>query len=346
MNRLQKSNSVWLGFDIKLSPHSGFKPQKIQFWKPEAFKNQKPEAPFTYMSDALVGLSLIHLNTYFRSPVAHPELNLQFCDQAWRSLDPHIELFQRSRPRLQSLRKGSKPQDQAVIDAFERIASENIECSMHPWGLDLQNLATLVDAIDHLEGKTKKPLLYNFDLTLEKSFVQKLHFLHSLLFHLRALIALDFNAHVQDVSHEAVKVDSITDYVQRAEYIANDALLYWQFLKHEEKMPETTFLSLKKTFQQLSHNGACLIENLPKSHINELSKDGFTESLYSLQMDWLLGSDAGLIFRIREELYGLKEGYDRVFWPEAEGRSAKKKNSLAVNCQVTSRDLGDQSIAV
>jgi hypothetical protein len=45
------------------------------------------------------------------------------------------------------------------------------------------------------------------------------------------------------------------------------------------------------------------------------------------------------LFRLREELYGLVEGYDKVFYPEMEGKPAQPARALNVNVQVTPETL-------
>ena len=92
-------------------------------------------------------------------------------------------------------------------------------------------------------------------------------------------------------------------------------------------------------FKSYSHNGFCLIESLPKSFIQSLHQEELEESLYIAQMDWLLGTDAGLLFRIREELFGLREGYQKIFWPDAEGRPEQYQTSLEVSCHLTANDI-------
>jgi hypothetical protein len=219
-----------------------------------------------------------------------------------------------------------------LVEYFERNFTDTLDSSLHPWGVDLSHLCHLVEAIDHLETKMAQPLLYNFNLKFSRPVVEKLHYLHSMLFSLRSLVAMDYNAHSQDPTHEACKVDSITDYLSKAEYVANDALLYYTFKKQNGRMKPEVFETLEKAFKSYSHNGYCLIEALPKSFLSTLRKEELEESLYIAQMDWLLGTDAGLLFRIREELYGLMEGYEKVFWPDAEGHSHQQQSHLSVNC--------------
>jgi hypothetical protein len=336
MKKQSSQDQVWLGFDIKVEAGPLLRPRQIHFWKDTDFKHSVPEEPFHYFSDALVGLALVHLNQHLKNPFSAPKMNFSFCHEAWLALEPHHELFERSQPRVQALRHHSKESSSSLSLAqyFERNFTETLEESIHTWGMDLTHLSHLVEAIDYLETKMEQPLLYNFNLKFSKTVVEKLHYLHSLLFNLRSLMAMDYNAHSQDPTHEACKVDSISDYLSKAEYVANDALLYHCFKKQKDRMKPEAFETLAKSFKTYSHNGVCLIENLPKSFLNSMSAEELEETLYIVQMDWLLGTDAGLLFRVREELYGLIDGYEKVFWPDVNGRPGQEQSSLSVNCQL------------
>jgi hypothetical protein len=334
MKKMSSQDQIWLGFDVKVEPGPILRPQKIQFWKEDDFKHSQPEHPFHYFSDALVGLAAIHLSPHHKHPFWGPQMNFPFAHEAWLALEPHHELFERSQPRVSALRNHMKNTPAPLAEYFERNFTETLDSSIHPWGIDLGHLCHLIEAIDYLETKMAQPLLYNFHLKLNKPVVDRLHYLYSMLFNLRALVALDFNSHCADAAHEACKVDSITDYIPKAEYVANDALLYWSFKKQESNMKAEAYQALEKTFKTFSHNGTCLIDALPKSFLNSLNKEELEETLYIVQMDWLFGTDAGLLFRIREELYGLLEGYEKVFWQDISGKPAQKQSHLAVSCQI------------
>ncbi len=334
MKKASAQDQVWLGFDIKVEAGPVLRPQKIEFWKKDEYNGAQPEEPFHYFSDALVGLSLVHLNQSLKTPFTTPNMNFPFCHEAWMALEPHRELFERSQPRVSALRAHMKSSAPALVEYFERNFTDTLDSALHPWGVDLNHLCHLVEAIDYMETKMSQPLLYNFNLKFSRPVVEKLHYLHSMLFNLRALVALDYNAHSQDAAHEACKVDSITDYLSKAEYVANDALLYHTFMKQKDRMKPEAFEALEKAFKSYSHNGYCLIEALPKSFLNSLRTEELEESLYIVQMDWLLGTDAGLLFRVREELYGLLEGYEKIFWPDAQGRAVQNQSNLSVSCQI------------
>ena len=155
---------------------------------------------------------------------------------------------------------------------------------------------------------------------------------------------MDHNAYVQDPTHEALRVDSITDYLPRADYIANDAILYWQFQKLHKQIPELAQQQMESAFHRFSHHAVCLITQMPPSFIEKLTLGKLEDALYLAQMDWLFGTESGLLFRVREELFGLLDGYDRVFWPELESRSPKNSHRLSVNCQVHEKDWVQLSV--
>lgn len=334
MKKNSSQDQVWLGFDIKVDAGPVLKPLKIEFWKEEDFKNAKPETPFHYFADALLGLATVHLSPDLKNPFSGPKMNFPFCHEAWLALEPHHALFERSQARVTALRHHVTDSPASLVDYFERNFTDTLDSAIHPWGIDLGHLCHLIEAIDYLETKMDQPLLYNFGMKLSRPVIEKLHYLHSMLFNLRSLVALDYNAHSQDPTHEACKVDSITDYIPKAEYVTNDALIYFNFKKQKDNMKAEIFENLQRHFKSYSHNSYCLIEALPKSFLSSMRNDELEESLYIVQMDWLLGTEAGLLFRIREELYGLLEGYEKVFWPDAESRPHQKQSHLSVSCQV------------
>jgi hypothetical protein len=333
-----------MGFDIQTASGPILQPTQIQYWKDHQFKNTTPETPFYYKADALLGLSLIHLNKHLQNPFSSPKMNYPFAHESWLALEPHHEMFSRALPRMQALKQKIKTETSPEVRRFEDSFSEILSNSLQPWGMDLAELTGLVKSIDFLETKLSSPLLFNFKISFSKEFAEKLHYLHSLLFNLRALIAMDYNAYIQDPTFEAVRVDSISDYLPKSEYVANDSLMYWQFVKLQEEMPAPTFKKMAAAFNSYSHNATCLIDNLPKSFLNSVPAGDLEDTLYLVQMDWLLGTDCGLLFKIREELFGIIEGYEHVFWPDLDGKPHKPSHALSVNCQVTENDL-NQTIA-
>lgn len=341
-----KHKSLRLGFDVSMEKGSTWKPLKVQFWNQEdSYSKFKPSAPFKYMGDALVGLSLVKLNHYIKSPVATPHLDYSFAFDAWKALDPHIELYERSQPRVRALQSHLAVVNPDLCAEFENHFNEHFEMALKPWGVDLTALWPLLDSFQWFENKVGAPLLYNFGLNFSKPFTEKLHSLYSFLYHLRSIVAVDHNAHTEDPSHEGVKVDAITDYLPRAEYVVNDALLYWNFKKFSQpfagpKTPDSRVEKLfvnpmEKAFQKYSHNACCLVDNLPKDFISSMNPVELEEAFYLVQMDWLLGSPAGLLFKIREEIFALQSGYEKIFWKDVEPQFHAKPVSLHLCCELT-----------
>lgn len=339
------SHSIWMGFDISTSSSPILHPSKINYWQNHEFKNKNPEAPFYFKADALLGLSLIQLNSHLKNPFSSPKMNYPFANEAWLTLEPHFEIHTRTQPRLMAFKKHIQTESSKHVQKFESSFTEAINQSMQPWGVDLGELTSLIQAIDYLETNIEQPLLFNFKLKLEKTVTQKLHYLYSMLFHLRALIAMDYNAHIQDSAFEAIKIDSISDYLPKAEYVSNDSMMYWNFKRLKSEMPEATFNKIQFNFHQYSHNATCLIESIPNSYLQTIPAQDLEDTLYLIQMDWLFGTDSGLLFRVREELFGLLDGYENIFWPELIGKPHQPAHSLSVNCQLTEKDLNPTSAA-
>jgi len=332
----------WFGYDVVSASGNFPRPQRIEFWKDRDFNNLAPEVPLHYKADALLGLSLYLLHHGWNSKHLPPHGGKpdSLTQDLWKSLEPHYELFLRAQPRVSALRR-DKSLSSPFAPAFEKSFTEILDDAAQKDGWNLEALQPIMDLVDDLEIKLERPLLYDFSFQVSPEMRTKLHWLHSCLFHLRTLIAIDYNAYIHDATHEAVKVDSITDYVARAEYVANDALLYWNFKKMRERLPADAATDLEQHFLTYSHNGAYLIESLPKSFLSAMNAEELEESLYLVQMDWLLGTDAGLLFRIREELYGLHEGYENIFWRDVIDQAPKATSEgLSIQCELTESVLG------
>jgi len=56
-------------------------------------------------------------------------------------------------------------------------------------------------------------------------------------------------------------------------------------------------------------------------------------------MDWLLGAPGGLMFKIREELFGAKEGMEKVFWPDQEFSKSKEAKVLSYQCHLNEKKV-------
>lgn len=344
-----KKDKIQLGYEVIVEKGPIAKPVALEFWKnPTEHSKWTQTTPFKYMADALVGLSVFKMNDYLKSPLMCPNMNYNFCAEAWRGLDPHFELYQRTAARVNSLKEQTPKPGSHHLETLENSLTEIITQAQKPWGLDLKELFAITDAVAHFENKSGSPLIYNFGITFSKSLSEKLLSLFSCLFHLRSLVALDYNAHTHDATFEALKVDAITDYLQKPDYIVHDALLYLNFKRLSQPFAsrkddvriEKLFVSpMQKAFEQYTHNAYSLIEQLPKSFLSSLNHAELEDALYLVQTDWLLGSDAGVLFKIREELFGLEYGYEKIFWHDLEKKQSFKPANLSICCEVDESDL-------
>lgn len=336
-----KSKSKSFDYELKMENGSILKPTSVEFYKGSG-RDHTPHKPFKYHSDVLVALSFTNIHKSLGSESLY---SLDSSMDFWRGMEPHYELYGRSRKRVVALTEQASSVSENLIEKIERKWNNVLKDVFAKDKVNINELQQLLPLIDYLEDHLQKPLLYNFSLTFSPEFQQRLILLYSFVSNIRALVALDHNSFIEDASHEALKMDSITDYLAKPEYVVNDALLYFHFRKlfvpfvtgrsSDVKIEKLLFKPLDSHFQKFSHNACQLIENLPPSFLNQLNPVELEQALYLIQMDWLLGSEAGLIFKIREELFGLQEGYEKVFWPEYDFRGHKHSTRLHVCCHAS-----------
>ena len=355
-----KKSQIQMGIEIKTKSGSILRPHQIHFWDlncpathsaiPKHFTGTTPHHPFKYFTDAILGLCYHRMNDFkFLAPE-----DKKFATQAYNAFDPYSTLFTKSAPRVKALRKEMK-NPFGKYEAFEKKMMAVWEKAFNQPTVQFADLNAVLECLSEFEHSLDVPFLYNFSIQFSDKFNEKLICFYSFLFHLRALVALDHNAHVDDSSFESIKCDSISDYLPKSDYTINDALLYWQFQKlstpfvgHKDKDTriEKLFVDpMLRSFNQYNHNACCLIDQLPKTFLNSLSPNELEEALHHVQMDWLLGSESGMLFKIREELYGIAEGYDKIFWHEVSASSAKKATSLNISFNLNEKDLSKEFVA-
>lgn len=346
---MSNSHKINFNFELLLKKGSVPTPAQLKFWNPNTNKSNLGSPPLKYMADALVGLSFFRMNPFLRSPLFNPQTQFQFQEEAFKALDPHYEIYQKYQAKKLELTQYVPKIEKNIIENFEKKFSAILASAQQPWGMEFKDLFTLIDLISELESDSKTLLLYSYNFEFSKNFNQQLQSLYSLLFHVRCLAAVDYNAHTTDPTFEAIKVDSISDYLPKPEYVVNDALLYWNFTKlshpwthgknHDVRIAKLFVKPFENIFNQYSHNACQLIISMPASYWNSLNQTKMEEQLYSLQMSWLLGTDAGLLFKIREELFGLKDGYSQLFWPELQESPEQKPVHLQLSCELKEQDL-------
>lgn len=346
-----KPSSFVMGFEIKTVRGPVLKPVSLEVWNQSSnFADFTPHAPLKFMNDSLVGLQFLKL-TNFANSLKHKD----FVVEATNELCPYAPLFYASADRLFKIQDKLQPTDQKLVNTFEEKWFSYWDSQDFSKGISFNKLDQAFEMISEFESQIKAPLMYNFNLQFSKKFNDHLLSMYSFLFHLRSLIALDHNIHIDDSSFESVKCDSISDYLPRADFTTNDALVYWQFKKlatpfvgHKDKdvRIEKLFVEpMQRAFDQYNHNACALIDQLPQEFLAQHTNADLEQELHQIQMDWLLGSSAGLMFRVREELFGLHHGYDKVFWPEASGQKTKKPTQFKVCFELNKQDFSTNKAA-
>ncbi len=336
-----KSKNKSFDYELKMENGPILKPTEVEFFKNHD-RDHKPHKPFKYHSDVLVALSFANMHRTLDTRCIY---DLESSMDFWRAMEPHYELYGRSRKRVVALTERTENVDSLLTEKIEKKWNDVLKDVFSANKVNVKELQQLVPLIDYLEDHMKKPLLYNFSLSFTPEFQQRLLLLFSFLSNVRSLVALDHNSFIEDATHEAIKMDSITDYLAKPEYVVNDALLFFHFKKlfapfvtgrsSDVKIDKLLHKPLEAHFQKFSHNACQLVENLPATFLNQLNPIELEQALYLIQMDWLLGSEAGLIFKIREELFGISEGYEKIFWPEYDFRGHKHSARLHVCCHAS-----------
>ena len=344
-----KTLSLQMGYEIQTTQTSNspvLKPTGLKIWDQSSkFSEFTPQPPFKYMNDALIGLTFHKMNQF---------KNLTFTDrifaeQSLKALDPYFELYQKSAAKLKPIFQNTKFEYKLACENFEKKFSDFWAQTITADQMNFTFFGKALEIINSFENDLGKPFIYNFSVGFSESFTEKLICFYSLLFHLRTVVALDHNAYVDDTAFETLKCDSITDYLPKADFTVNDAMVYWQFKKlstpfvgHKDKdvRIEKLFVNpMERAFFQYNHNACHLIDQLPPNLLTSSTNTELEDMLHHVQMDWLLGSSAGLLFRLREEVYGLVFGYDKVFWPEATSVKNKKPSCLKICFELNEADV-------
>jgi len=345
------SNLLKMGLEISTESGSVLRPTSLTVSIANSTMfGQVPHKPFKYYTDALIGVCFHKMSSFAQLDPSQKK----FADAAYATLNPYVELFKKSAVRVQSVTK-NKTVDAGKVKNFETQMLSLWKDLFTFDHIDFSKFPKVLNLISDFENQTGVPFLYNFGVDFSPEFKEKLVCFYSLLFNLRSVIAIDHNAYIEDTSIESVKTDCITDYLPKSDYTINDALLFLQFKRlsmpftdHKDKdvrIEKLLVQPLEKAFYQYNHNACCLIDQLPQSFLSSLSMTELEETLHHVQMDWLLGSSSGLLFKIREELFGIIEGYDKVFWPETQNISIKSSSKLVLSFQITTQDLTHGSAA-
>ena len=345
-----------LNFEVCLSADQVGTPVAFQLLEKKEKKVVQFNPSYKFLNDVICGLQFHRMNDF-------SFLNLQeksFAHKALLELDPYHQIYTKCAHQLKS-----------TLGHFEKslpvpklkIEIENLEKGLNDFFLTVFNtrrfqvisLKPLIELINQFEEKLESPLIYHFGLKIKPELVEKLTAFYSFLFHLRTLVALEYNQSTDDSAFENLKCDSISDYIPKSDFTVNDAILYWQFKKlstpftgykdKDSRIEKLLVKPLERAFFQYSHNACALICQLPESYLSQLSLTQLEEQLHNLQMNWLLGSPSGLLFRIREELFGLSEGYSNIFWPEIAGTRKKAATTLTLNVEFSEKDLQKTSQA-
>ena len=310
-----------------------------------------PYSPLPYFTDALLGLSAYKLNLNTKDYVPSTPED-QLISHLWLKLEPMYEVYQRSYQRVRPLLHSKSTLIRTELEqSLEQSLNEIIKQSCTGDGIHFDVLLNLIDSLNYFESKRSHPVLFDTQLQLSETGMNTLHTLNSLLYNLRAISAIYYNSKRKEPLYESLHLDSVKDYFHAPDLLTNETMLYYQFLKLCKKgqINEHIEASMIKAFRNHLPHSHYLVHSLPDNFFSNQNSELLEQSLYTFQIDWLLGSPAGLLYRIREELIGIKEGYENTFWPELHSEeSDEPTNTLHVNCVLDNaqvKQLSNEHIA-
>ncbi len=335
-----------MGFEIKMASGPISTPTQFIPWnKKTDSSDYTPTTTLKYMNDALIGMNYHVLNQFKHLS----NTDTQFIKNYLKNIDPYFEIYAKSSLRLKDVyKKTEQPKPpQKLISDFENEFSQAVDKCFSNDNVQLKFIGEALNILSDFEKKLGNAFLYNFTFEFSENFTGQLISFYSFLFHIRTVTAMNHNDQVSDSAFESIRCDSISDYLARTDYTANDALLYWQFKKlttpfvgvSDVRVEKLLVNPLEQAFFKFNHNACSLVNNLPESFLTTHNAVQLEDALHQIQVDWLLGSSCGLLFRLREEFYGLQHGYDKIFWPEASYSKPQKVATLNFCFELSESDF-------
>lgn len=315
---MQKNSELYINYSLSAVPGTLARPLSLTLHNESTSDHSIEHSPHSL--ETLAGLNLV-------CSLASEDMMDGHHLLALHNLDPHQGLYQNAKARLEAQALHRKNHKILLPPGLFHDFANLLKESIHKHTINIQNLTGLIDLLDLIEAKTRAPLLYNLDLHLPHELSSHLTLLTNLLFYTRALIIQDYNQGCPNFTTEGIRIDSVSDYLPKIDSISNDAAIYSHFRRLEAQMPTLVASRLKDMFQHYSAMGVVLTEMAEGNRNFHNSHKDLHENLNRLQLDWLFGADAGICYRLREELLGVREGYSRTFHLEIpEGYQQQKKH--------------------
>jgi hypothetical protein len=322
-------------FDLVGSQNVLTQPNQVLVRTYHSSRENESSVGLKYQADILAGLNLHWLclpkKLDFKSSPFFEALAI---------LDPHQSLYFSGQERIQSLfrKRHNGLIGQNFVSKIKEILCDGISETR----VDFLKLMPLIPLFEDLERHNQRPLLYNLEMELPKEILEPLHTLANLLFYVRALIVSDCNHQIHDPTFESIRMDSLLDYLPKFESIASDSLIYSHFKRLEAQMPTLVSQRLKDIFHTHTSMGVTLIHSLERIRPAQSLGSDLLESLKRLQVDWLFSTGSGVCYRVREELLGIRDGYQNIFFPDLPQDFKQHNTHWSFDCLVPDSLGGDK----
>lgn len=309
------------------SAHGLFQPQTLKTAISLTRSSSAPPAPAEWrgldcLSDLLLGMNMSYLACLLEPEVAF-SFGIGGVEDYLKHLDINHNLPLRFAPLVPLSKRSSKGKTAPSQERLSKSLDKWLEFFLraepsHDSGPTLQlsshpSLAkSLIEIIDDFEQGEQKTLLFSHGLELNPLLRLKLLCVYSVWFYARTLSVHSYNSSTRDLAFDCARVDRITNYLPHPEFTVNDSIL----LATLKSQLSGEAAKIDQVFQTWAHNSVKLLKCVPEGWFKELSPEELQNKIHQLQVHWLLGTPEGLLFRLREEAYGLTHGYQEIFHPE------------------------------
>ncbi|MCS6837415.1 MAG: hypothetical protein NZ480_01090 [Bdellovibrionaceae bacterium] len=234
----------------------------------------------------------------------------------WQNLllehDPQYLLFEKHKSALMRWQQNHRLQ--SVPAKYEKDILEILSQSISQAQFDFEKLYPLLNCFDEIEKKIGLPFLFNVEIKCENSaLLNAVHALANFLFYLRVQIAQTFNQEIRGNSFEVLKIDPVLDYLPMFHSLPAEARVFSSFKRFESQLPTLVSHKLRDEFLKELPMSVTLIFSVERAwKKNTIIWE--SDVLQEFQLSWLYGAYSGILFRLREELVGIKNGYQNTFY--------------------------------
>ena len=214
--------------------------------------------------------------------------------------------------------------------------------------IDLRGAAELSGDLDRFAESVPGSLFLNFSLAVSSDVRETVRQLCDLLSGIRAVVAQSYNIAIKGDPERVIGVDPSRDYFRHSHGGDLDTLVKATTVLQQSVYFTSKIFDTGEYNQYKEMELSDLDDYLPAHHSElcnamegeEIDRDNIRlkqQHLSRIVHAWLYRSDAGLFYRTGQEMLGLVDGYEKVFWPHLNDSEILDLPDIYVSCELPSR---------